>query len=267
MHLSFTYLIIILFITIGFSSFSSNLSIDGEVSFKTQKNIRISNITVTNNTNEATSNIAGDSINIIFDTNSGIPTSVTVTGVSGNYISPQLGITDVTDDITITGTFENASDQYVYVLNIGEYVLHGNPISNSITIYNSLAEVMVATNKPYYFKHHLENDIVVESYLEFVITPEMVLAYPEMTAGTYTLRGGINEEELENKPVLDNNLNELKRAYGENTWYCTYSGSNVLGCNPPDAPGLLVEMYTNGSVGVYSELYCGIDSDGDSSCS
>lgn len=54
--------------------------------------------------------IDGDSINIVFDTNSGIPTSTTVTGATGSYTSPQLEITDVTDDITITGTFENSGE-------------------------------------------------------------------------------------------------------------------------------------------------------------
>lgn len=68
LHLSFIYLIIILFITIGFSSFSSNLSIDGEISFKTQKDIRISNNTVTNNTNEATSNNEKYNVNSITST-------------------------------------------------------------------------------------------------------------------------------------------------------------------------------------------------------
>ena len=66
--LSLTYLICILFITIGFSSFSSNLSIDGEVSFKTQKDIRITNITATNNTNEATSDNEKYNVNNITST-------------------------------------------------------------------------------------------------------------------------------------------------------------------------------------------------------
>ena len=66
--LSLTYLICILFITIGFSSFSSNLSIDGEVSFKTQKDIRITNITTTNNTNEATSDNEKYNVNNITST-------------------------------------------------------------------------------------------------------------------------------------------------------------------------------------------------------
>ena len=405
--LSLTYLICILFITIGFSSFSSNLSIDGEVSFKTQKDIRITNITATNNTNEATSDnekynvnnitstvslphsnstitylievknkgnveqgifeineiyknvntnedsnleiknntinlkeslcddddnsqctlgsvttfeitigykengynssninhsvqlsfdfrrmysisyigfsgdtsglpnkiIDGDSINIVFDTNSGIPTSTTVTGATGNYTSPQLEITDVTDDITITGTFENSGEAgYVYTINLETYVLHGNPILDSITLYDTPEAAMADySNTPFCLKHHLINNIVEESFLLFVITPEMAEENQNYTAGTYILRGGINETESASKPVYESNIEVLKQAFSENNNNCTdLTSPDGVTCNE----NLNVSVNPNGTVSIYSYvdgdindvIFCAVDIDGDSNC-
>ena len=409
LHLSFIYLIIILFITIGFSSFSSNLSIDGEISFKTQKDIRISNITVTNNTNEATSNnekynvnsitstvnlpnasstitylievknkgnveqgiyeikeiyknvntnedsnleiknntinlkeslcddddpdqcslgstttfeitigykengynsnnlehsieldfdfrrmfsityvdfsgdtnnlpnkvIDGDNISINFDSTSGIPTSTIVTGGIGNYSNPNLIITDILDDIIITGTFENSGEAgYVYTINLETYVLHGNQILDTITLYDTPEAAMADySNTPFCLKHHIINNIVEESFLLFVITPEMAEANPNYTAGTYILKGGINEVESASKPVYESNIEVLKQAFSEyeyNNNCADLTSADGVTCNG----NLNVSVNQNGTVSIYTyvdgdindTIFCAVDSDGDSNC-
>lgn len=93
------------------------------------------------------------------------------------------------------------------------------PIPNSVIKYNSSADVMAANlNRVAYLKHLIKNDIVKESYVEFVITPSMVSSHPEMTAGTYSLRG-IN--------TYDDN--------SESTYYCKndYYNRNTGFCMSP----------------------------------
>lgn len=203
---------------------------------------------------------------ITFDNTSGIPTSVTVTGATSSYTSPNLVISNVTDNVVVAGTFSSGTtDPYVYLVNVGQYVLHNNPIPSNLTIYNTPAEAMAAfDNRPYYFKHLLENDIVVESYIEFVITPELASEYPEMTAGTYALRGGINEENSNDKPVYEANIATLKTAFGADAWYCSYSDPSIVYCYPGP---IGVQAFPNGDVGIYTnDIFCGVDSDGDSNC-
>ena len=65
----------------------------------------------------------------------------------------------------------------------------------SITKYNTPSEALTAIasasskDLPFYLKHKIENGIVTELYVEFVVTEEMAQANTGMVAGTYTLRG------------------------------------------------------------------------------
>ena len=67
----------------------------------------------------------------------------------------------------------------------------GKPLSYiSGTYYTSAEELRAAhNNTPYYIKSIAENDIVTDGYVEFIITPEEAAQYPDLTAGTYALRG------------------------------------------------------------------------------
>ena len=219
----------------------------------------------TGNTSGLLGSVSSSGGTITFDNTSGVPTSVTVTGAAGSYTSPNLVISNVINNVIVTGIFSGGTtDPYVYLINVGQYVLHGNPIPSNLTIYSTPEEAMAAfNNRTFYFKHLLENDIVVESYLEFVVTPEMCEEYPEMTPGTYALRGGVNEENLANKPVFEANIATLKAAFGADTWYCDYNNTSIVGCNMRDFG---FEVFTTGNVGRYGDMYCAVDSDGDSNC-
>lgn len=79
----------------------------------------------------------------------------------------------------------------------------GQPISSGITEYNTPEAAIAAlkntlggtANYPYFLKHIVNNN-VVQSYVGFVVTSDMATANPEMTAGTYYLRGGDNGASL-----------------------------------------------------------------------
>ncbi len=162
------------------------------------------------------------------------------------------------------------SNNFVYTVNIGTYILHGNSIPNTITIYNNPTSAMAAfDNRQFYFKHVLENDIVTESYLEFVITPEAASGVQGMTAGTYALRGGVVESESGSKPVYNANINTLKQAYGQGSEECSdFTNTTEVNCHYPF--GILVN--SSGVVAAYDwssgtdSVYCAVDNDGDSRC-
>ena len=70
-----------------------------------------------------------------------------------------------------------------------DYVLQESQVTN-----------MDSRASKFYLKHTISNNIVTESYVGFVVTDAMAQANPGMTAGTYYLRGGINESSLTDKP-------------------------------------------------------------------
>ena len=105
---------------------------------------------------------------------------------------------------------------------------------------------MNKTSKPFYLKHKIENDVVTESYVVFIVTDEMAQANPGMVSGTYELRG---EKTYENgayivdenyiSPYYETNKEAIKTAFGYSTnpsrcgesgtgrdsrFYCSVSG-------------------------------------------
>ena len=80
-------------------------------------------------------------------------------------------------------------------------------------------------NLPFYLKHKVENGIVKEQYVEFVITEEMSQVNPGMTVGTYSIRGEKTKEN--NGPYLvpddyisvfyESNKEAMKEAFGYST--------------------------------------------------
>ena len=196
-------------------------------------------------------------------------------------------------------TYVQANDNAVvkpspYVYTVNEYdssvttpkynaVWLNQTFPGSITQYNtpSAALTAIATasskNLPFYLKHKIENGIVTESYVEFVVTPEMAAANTGMVAGTYTLRG---EKTYENgsyivgtdyiSPYYESNKEAIKTAFGyeTNQSRCSESGtgrSSSFGCG---VSGLHAIAYANGNVSasVFDGSACRVSRDGGSSC-
>ena len=143
----------------------------------------------------------------------------------------------------------------------------------SITQYQTPSEALTAIatassqNLPFYLKHKIENDVVTESYVEFVVTPEMAAANTGMVAGTYTLRGGINESSLTDKPIYIQNAKTIYDAFGTNCStnpYATTITSSNFNCS---VSGLFAFAGANGSVASSSSGDgCSVNYDGCSSC-
>lgn len=99
----------------------------------------------------------------------------------------------------------------------GNYVITlGSPLSSFITTYNTPEDALAAlkaslggnTDYPYFLKHIVTNN-VVQSFIGFVITPDMAAANPGMVAGTYYLRGGVSSLSL-----LESNAKIIYDAFG-----------------------------------------------------
>ena len=134
----------------------------------------------------------------------------------------------------------------------------------SITQYQTPSEALTAIatasskNLPFYLKHKLENGIVTESYVEFVVTPEIAAANTGMVAGTYTLRGEktydsdtstylVGDDYI--SPYYEANKEAIKTAFGyaTNPSRCSESGTG----------------YSSYFYCIVSGLYARADADGD----
>ena len=122
-------------------------------------------------------------------------------------------------------------------------------------------------NSIYYLKHTIVDDIVTESYVEFIVTPAMAQANPGMTAGTYGLRGAgatYNQSTSSynnDSPYYNTNKQTLLTAFGSSN--CSIYSSDVR-CF---VSGLGAGAYPYGLVGAGAgSAGCSVDSDGSSSC-
>ena len=182
-----------------------------------------------------------------------------------------------TDSATQNQTFNislggECSDNspYVYTVNLydeedeeNSIITIGQAIPNAITKYTSPSAAMTAfSNRPFYLKHLVTNGVVEESYVEFVVTQQMVQANPGMTAGTYTLKGGDSGVSYNaNKAVLQS-------AFGASSGYCsenTFGNSSYFDCY---VSGLYANASSSGNVNtdVGEEAACGVRDDGASGC-
>ena len=154
----------------------------------------------------------------------------------------------------------------------------------SITKYQTASEALAAIKTsstkdlPFYLKHKIENGIVTESYVEFVVTPEMAQANTGMVVGTYTLRGEKTYEEGTGylvdvsyiSPYYETNKEAIKTAFGyaTNLSRCRESGtgrSSLFSCR---VSGLNADSYADGYVSANdtSGSCCDVRSYGSSSC-
>ena len=101
--------------------------------------------------------------------------------------------------------------------------------------------------KPVFLKHKIENNIIKESYAGFVVTSEMAAANPGMTAGTYALKGGIEEGNL---AIYEANKQVLLKAFGAS--YCTEDNNSHFRC---EVSGLGADVETIGYVDTFNYNY------------
>ncbi|MBR1936452.1 MAG: hypothetical protein IJ842_02030 [Bacilli bacterium] len=155
----------------------------------------------------------------------------------------------------------------------------------SITKYNTPSEALTAIasasskDLPFYLKHKIENGIVTESYVEFVVTEEMAQANTGMVAGTYTLRGEktydsdtstwlVDESYI--SPYYEANKEVIKTAFGyaTNSSRCSESGTGRSSNFRCSVSGLNASSNANGDVsaGDAGSSSWGVSSDGHACC-
>ena len=165
---------------------------------------------------------------------------------------------------------------YTANMNSNGSVSIGSAIPNNITQYETAAEARSTltlnssgTTAPFAPKHEMINNIVIASYIEFVVTSEMVTANPGMTEGTYVLQGAgitrvydeINDYYYFEDIPYENNKTVLQTAFG--TSNCN-NNTTQYSCT---VPGLYVFISSNGIARASnSKVYCTIFQDGGSKC-
>ena len=127
---------------------------------------------------------------------------------------------------------------------------------------------------PFYLKHKVENGIVTEQYIEFIITDAMAQANSNMVPGTYTLRGektydldtsSFLVDESYISPYYETNKETIKAAF--NNYGCSETGSGRSLYFQCDVSVLRVSANASGSVHAYSSLdYCCVSRTGLSAC-
>ena len=137
-------------------------------------------------------------------------------------------------------------------------ILTGETVSNGVTLYSTSEEAMAAfSNRPFYLKYIIIDNIVNESYVDFVITDEMASSNTNATAGKYSLRGG-------DSTYFTDNMNILSSAFGEEN--CG-DGSAGYTCELSDLYAI-VDFQGKVSVGIDNNVkaYCTVNHLGYSEC-
>ena len=156
---------------------------------------------------------------------------------------------------------------------------------SSITQYQTPSEALTAIatasslDLPFYLKHKIENGIVTESYVEFVVTDAMAQANQGMVAGTYTLRGEktydsdtstwlVGDDYI--SPYYETNKEAIKIAFGytTNPSRCSELGTGHSSGFRCSVSGLYAYSYARGDVAVNdaSRSSCGVSNNGGSYC-
>ena len=184
---------------------------------------------------------------------SDIPSSIEILNLS-------FSVTYIQSDTNVVSV---PHPRTVYTASSSGQITIGQSIPSSITQYSSAAEANSSYGRRFCLKHIVVNDIVTESYLEFIVTQYDVDNYPGMTVGTYALRGaGATYNSSTNKynddsPYYESNKQVLLNAFGS-------SNCNFIQC-------------IRGSLAIYSEkngyvnaddtaCYCRVLSSGKSFC-
>ena len=161
-----------------------------------------------------------------------------------------------TFNIELGGSCTDEMPNYVYTVNTSGNVTIGQAIPNTITQYTTPEAAMAAfSNRPIFLRHRIQNDVVSESYVGFVVTSAMAQANSGMTAGTYYLRG---------LDTWDTTKDVLQSAFGTSSSYCS-ENSWYFSCS---VSGLNARAFTSGAVSasVGGEANCNVDYGGISIC-
>ena len=170
-----------------------------------------------------------------------------------NYVQADSTAVAVDHSVTMYGVYPEANQLYLNQAIPANAILHRTP-SEALADWTNPSVMNKKTQKPFYLKHKIENDIVTESYVVFTITPEMAQANPGMTAGTYELRG---EKTWENgayivvSPYYETNKEAIKTAFGYSTnpSRCSESGTGSSSHFDCSVSGLRAYANANGYVG------------------
>ncbi len=137
-----------------------------------------------------------------------------------------------------------------FTINKNEGIRIGEAIPNSITQYDSYEDMKNSSfgedylYNTYAFKHKVVNNIVVETSIEFVITPAHAATYTNYVPGTYIVTGdalctcdaNTNVEICENEDsqFFASNVETLKNAFGEeNCSLSHYNDVDYYSCGYP----------------------------------
>ena len=119
------------------------------------------------------------------------------------------------------------------------------------------------SNRPIYNKHLVENGIVTERYVEFIVTESMASANSGMTAGTYALKGDDTSAYSANKTVLDTAFGSTRCSeYGSSTktYSCEVSGLSAFAKSSGDVDVYAGAANCRVNAGGYS--YCDVHTSG-----
>ena len=180
-----------------------------------------------------------------------------------NYVQADDTAIAVSHRITRYGVYPQANQLKLNSAVPANAILHSN-FNDALADWTN-PNVMNLTSKPFYLKHIIENNTVKESYLVFVITPEMATANPGLTAGTYELRGGIDESEETNQAYFEANVDVLLSAFGSSVCVDYSADIGDYGC---EISGLGVNATSEGDVDAtdLNDIMCNVNSLGTSYC-
>ena len=135
-------------------------------------------------------------------------------------------------------------------------------------IYETSSECNSKISNSYICKEKMFTQGVLESYVGFVVTPEMATANPGMVAGTYYLKGGDDGKAfLDNAKIIYDAFGgvgcDSDGTPGGNPY--TTTPSSTFGCG---VSGLRTYAYSNGAVEVddNSGSSCNVNQNGSSAC-
>ena len=147
-------------------------------------------------------------------------------------------------------------------MNIGSTLPNGVNGRDTAALAMADWESIIGTSgatRPFYLKHILNgSNEIEESYVEFVVTSDMVTANPGMVAGTYTLKGG------DYGASYTSNVNTIKAAFGYSSYpsRCTDNTTNFY-CSVSGLKAYAGESHVN-AIGDSAE--CSVYDDGSSNC-
>ena len=145
----------------------------------------------------------------------------------------------------------------------------------------ALSAIATASSKdlPFYLKHKVENGIVTEQYVEFVVTETLAGANAGMVPGTYTLRGEktynadtstwlVDESYI--SPYYEANKEVIKTAFGyaTNASRCSEYGTGRSSYFYCSVSGLFADASANGYVSAIDTAgsHCNANVDGSANC-